>query len=366
MTRALVLSLLITGLPGLAFAQPAPSSVIRGAGATYPADVYTAWGLGYTKEKKVALQYQAVGSGEGVKRIAERQVDFGASDDPLAAAELQKNNLVQFPTVVGALVPAYNLRGVRSGELRLSGPVLARIFSGQIKTWNDPQLVALNRDVALPRTPIRVVVREESSGSTRAFTRFLAAYDASWDKRVGQRVDWHSEAIAARGTKGMSEAIKSTEGAIGYVSLQEVQRQGLHFPQLQNRDGKFVVPNERAILAAVQASDMAKTGAETANLIDMPGPEAWPITETTYVMLPRQVTDATQAKRVLNFFYWVFAQGDHMAQDTGFVPLPTRIQARLLSRFREVTGPDGRPIEYLGAGPALLAARRPEALARGS
>ena len=333
-------------LPLAAAAQTAPA--IRGAGATFPADVYAAWGAGYAKDKRTALQYQPVGSGEGLKRIAARQVDFGASDEPMSAADLQKNNLVQFPTVVGGLVPAYNLRGVKSGELKLNGPLLAKIFAGQVKAWNDPEISALNRGLTLPRLPIRLVVRDDASGSTRGFTRYLARHDASWDKRVGQKIDWPAEVTAVRGTKGVVDAVKGTDGAIGYVSLQEVQRQGLSAPQLQNRDGRYVLPSERSIQSAVNASDMGRSGDETASLMDQPGAESWPLTEATYVLVPRQVSDPAQARRTLNFFYWVFAQGDQMAQDTGFVPLPTRIQTRLLSRFKEVTGPDGRPVEFLG------------------
>ncbi|MBA2962197.1 MULTISPECIES: phosphate ABC transporter substrate-binding protein PstS [Ramlibacter] len=334
--------------PVLAHAQSAPA--IRGAGATFPAEVYAAWGSGYARDKKVPLQYQAVGSGEGVKRITSRQVDFGASDEPMAAAELQKNNLLQFPTLVGGLVPVYNLRGVKPGELRLNGAVLAKIFAGRIKAWNDPELAALNRGLALPARPIHRVVREEASGSTRTLVRYLARHDASWEPRIALKVDWAGEAQAVRGTKGMAEAVKATEGAIGYVSYQEVVRQSLSAAQLQNRSGAFVLAGERSIQAAVAASDLSR-GDETANLVDVAGPEAWPLTETTFVLLPKTVTDPAQAKRTLNFFYWVFAQGDQMASDTGFVALPTRIQARLLSRFREITGPDGRPIEFLGAQP---------------
>jgi len=351
---------LIAALAALAIpiAVHAQSTVIRGAGATFPADVYASWAFAYQKEKKVPVQYQAVGSGEGVRRIASRQVDFGASDEPLPATELQKQNLVQFPTVVGGIVPVVHLRGVKPGELKLTGALLARIYSGQIRHWNDPELLALNRGVHLPARPIQRVVREEPSGSTRTFVRYLARHDASWERRVALKVDWPGETIAARGTKGVADAVKATEGAIGYVSYQEAVRQSLAAVQLQNRNGQFVLPGERTIQSAIAASDMVK-GDETANLVDLPGADVWPIAETTYVLVPRQVSDAGQAKRVLNFFYWVFAQGDQMAADTGFVPLPTRIQARLLSRFREVTGPDGRPIEFLGGRPdePLLAFR---------
>ena len=346
----------VLATPLLVHAQQQP--IILGAGATFPADVYAAWGSGYAKDKQVSLQYQAVGSGEGVKRIAARQVDFGATDDPLAASELQRLNLVQFPTIVGGLVPAYNLPGIKAGELRLSGPVIAKIYGGQIRSWDDAEIAGLNRTLRLPSLPIRRLVREESSGSTRTFTRYLALQDAAWEKRIGQKIEWPAETVAVKGTKGMTEALKSTPGAIGYVSYQEVARQSLSAPQLQNRSGRFVLPSERTITAAIMASDLAK-GEETATLIDLNAPDAWPLAETTFVLVPRTMSDTAQAKRVLNFFYWVFAQGDRMAGETGFVALPTRVQARLVSRFRDVVGPDGRPIEFLGGGcaPVLLALR---------
>jgi len=353
MKIALLVALL--ALPLLGQTQPA---AIRGAGATFPADVYSAWGEKYAREKNVALQYQSVGSGEGVKRISSRQVDFGASDEPLSLADLQAQNLMQFPTIVGALVPAYNLRGVKSGELRLTGPVLAKIFGGQIRSWDHPDIAALNPSLRLPARPIVRVVREESSGSTRNFAKYLARQDPAWEPRIAQKIDWPGEVLAAKGTKGVADAIKGTDGSIGYVSYQAVMQQGLAAPHLQNRQGTFVLPSERTIQAAVKASDLSR-GEEGASLIDLAGPEAWPLTETTYVLVPKNVTDTAQAKRVLNFFYWVFAQGDRMAADTGFVPLPTMIQARMLTRFRQVTGPDGRPIEFLGLenGPRLAAVR---------
>lgn len=341
-------------VPTLAVAQP----TIRGAGATFPADVYAAWGVAYGQAKQVSVQYQPVGSGEGLKRIVARQVDFGASDEPLPPAELQKLGLVQFPTVVGAIVPVVNLPGIKPGELRLTGAVLARIYAGQIRNWNDPEILAANRGLALPARPIVRLVRAEASGSTRNFTRFLAKHDAAWERRIGQQVEWPAQVQSVRGTKGMSEALRGTEGAIGYISLQEVRRAGLTAAQVQNRQGQWVLPTERSLQAAVAASELSR-GEEVANLIDLPAPDAWPLTETTFVLVPRTIADPGQGKRVLNFFYWVFAQGDRMASDTGFVALPTRVQARLLTRFREVTGPDGQPLEFLGQAPLQLALLQP-------
>ena len=341
----------------VSFANAQDVQPIRGAGATFPAEVYSAWALGYSKEKKTLLQYQPVGSGEGIKRIVSRQVDFGASDDPMPAADLQKNGLIQFPTLVGGLVPAVNLKGIKSGELRLTGPVLAKIFAGQITRWNDAELVALNRTLALPAKPIRRIVREDASGSTRSFTGYLSHHMSGWAAKpgVGFKVEWPGEHLQAKGTKGVAEALKATDGGITYVSFQEVSRQALTAARLQNKDGHFVMPSERGFLAAIAASPMGKTGDENVSLIDLNGADTWPLTDVTYVLVPKVASDLHRTKKVLNFFYWVFAQGDRMAEDTGFVPLPTRLQVRVLSRFREVVGPNGMPVEYLSMNGLLLA-----------
>jgi phosphate transport system substrate-binding protein len=350
-------TLLLAAILSFPVAHAQVSEPIRGAGATFPAEVYEAWAFGYTKEKKVSLQYQGVGSGEGIKRIVARQVDFGASDDPLQSEDLQKNGLMQFPTLIGGLVPVANLKGLKSGELRLTGTVLANIFSGQIKMWNAPEIAALNRSITLPARPIQRIVREDASGSTRSFTAYLAMHDAGWEKRsgVGAKVNWVGEPLTAKGSKGMVERLKATEGSIAYVPYLDVRRQDLSAIQLKNKDGNFALPNEKAFLAAVAASGMARSGEESVSLLDLSGAETWPLTETTYILIPKVMRDGARAKTVLNFFYWVFAQGDQMASDTGFVPMPTRVQVRTLTRFREVVGPEGKPVEYLSGSPTLIA-----------
>jgi phosphate transport system substrate-binding protein len=352
-----VLALALALLSGVSGAQAQAPDPIRGAGASFPAEVYTAWAKGYMTEKKVMLQYQSVGSGEGVKQMVARQVDFGASDDPMRPEELQKNGLMQFPTLIGGLVPVVNLKGVKSGDLRLNGPVLAKIFSGQIKMWNAPEIAELNRLLTLPARPIQRIVREDASGGTRSFTAYLAMHDSGWEKRSGVdfKVNWVGEHLTAKGTKGIVERLKATEGGITYVSYQEVSREGLAASQLQNKDGNFVMPNEKSFLSAVAFSGMSRSGDDTVSLLDLRGAETWPLTETTYVLLPKVMNNGQRAKQVLNFFYWVFAQGDKMAADTGFVPLPTRVQLKNLTRFRDVVGPDGKPVEYLSGQPTLHA-----------
>jgi phosphate transport system substrate-binding protein len=351
------IKLLAALLLAVPLAQAQVSEPIRGAGATFPAEIYEAWAFGYTKDKKVPLQYQAVGSGEGIKRIIARQVDFGASDEPLAPEELRKNGLMQFPTLVGGLVPVINLKGIKSGDLHLTGAVLAKIFAGQVQVWNAPEIVALNRSLKLPSLPIQRIVREDASGSTRGFTAYLALHDSGWEKRsgVGFKVNWVGQPIEVKGTKGMVERIKATEGGIAYISYQEVNKQNLTASRLQNKDGNFVIPNEKGFLAAVASSGMARSGNEMVSLLDLSGPETWPITDATYILLPLAMSDGPRAKKVLNFFYWVFSQGDQMATDSGFVSMPTRIQAKTLTRFREVVGPDGNPLEYLSGMPVRLA-----------
>jgi phosphate transport system substrate-binding protein len=281
-------------------------------------------------------------------------VDFGASDEPLPPADLQRHALLQFPTLIGGLVPAVNIKGVKTGDLRLTPQVLARIYAGQARRWNDPEIAALNPTLQLPAQPIRRIVREEASGGTRAWTEYLARHDKAFEAKVGvgQKVNWPGEVLSGRGNKGVTELLKATEGAIGYVSYQEVVRHQLTAARLRNKDGQFVLPNERSFLAAVAASGLGRTEDDQGKLLDMGGAESWPLTEATYVLLPKVPADAQRARRTLSFFYWVFAQGDAMAADTGFVPVPTRLQARVLGRFREIVGPDGKPIEYLGSLPA--------------
>jgi len=355
MIRCLVAALALS----VSVADAQDAQPIRGAGATFPAEVYSAWALGYSKEKKTALHYQAVGSGEGIKRIVARQVDFGASDEPLPASELQKNGLIQFPTLVGGLVPVVNLKGIKSGDLKFTGALLAKIFVGQITRWNDPEIVALNKSLVLPAWPIKRIVREDASGATRSFTEYLSHYYSGWQARPGVafKIEWPGEHQQVKGTKGVAEALKATEGGIAYISYQEVNRQSLTAARLQNKDGRFVLPSEKGFLAAIGASTMGKSGEEEGSLIDLPGADTWPLTDVTYILVPKLAIDVARSKKVLNFFYWVFAQGDKMAADTGFVPLPTRVQMRVLSRFREVVGPTGQPIEYLSMNGGLRMAR---------
>ncbi|HJY79364.1 MAG TPA: phosphate ABC transporter substrate-binding protein PstS [Burkholderiales bacterium] len=333
-------------------------SEIRGAGATFPAAVYTSWGFTYQKEKKVPFIYQATGSGDGVRQIVARAVDFGASDVPVPADQLKKEDLVQFPTLVGAVVPVVNIAGIKPGELKLAGPLLAKIFSGQITTWNDPEIRALNPALQLPKQAIKRLVRSDNSGTTATFTEYLSLVSSDWHSKVGSglSVKWPGSVDLAQGTDKLAALSRETPGSITYVSLNVVRSQGLAFVQMQNRSGQFVAPSEETLSAAVSASGLGKAGDETASLLDMPGARAWPITDATYIVMERRPRNPQRAKQVLNFFYWVFLQGDAMASETGFVPLPGPVQARVVARFRKVENPDGSPLEFLGKRQQFLAA----------
>jgi len=349
----------ILALAVLAIALPARAqqNEIRGAGATFPAAVYTSWGFTYTKEKKIPFVYQPTGSGDGARQIIARSVDFGASDVALPAEQLRKEGLVQFPTLVGAVVPVVNVAGIKPGELKLSGPVLAKIFSGQIATWNDSEIRALNPGLQLPKQAIRRLARSESSGTTASFTDYLARVSPDWQSKVGSglTVKWPGNVETAQGTDKLAALVQATPGSIGYVSLNVARSQKLAFTQLQNRSGHFVLPNEESLAAAVSASGLGKSGDEAASLLDLPGARTWPITDTTYIVMERRPKNPERAKRALNFFYWVFLQGDAMATETGFVPLPGIVQARVVARFRQIENPDGTPVDFLGWNTQMFA-----------
>lgn len=321
---------------------------IRGAGATFPSDVYKGWAAAYEKERGGKVSYLPTGSGDGIKRIIARQVDFGGSDSPLNAADLDKNRLVQFPTAVGGIVPIVNLRGIASNQLRLTGELLAGIMSGEISRWDDKRIAAINPGTSLPATAIVRIVRAERSGSTDAFTRYLSAMSPAWKAGIGhgQSVKWPDAPVAVEGNDGVVKAIQSTQGAIGYVSYDRVTQHKLVGVMLRNRDGSFVAAAEDGFKSAVVASDLNKKGDETASLLDQPGPLSWPITVTTYVLVDAQPKTAEGAKHALQFLYWTFLKGDALLRSTGFTPLPVAIQARLISRFQKIQPLDGQPLNF--------------------
>ena len=346
------IALILFGLVhwGMVHAQQGNAAGIRGAGATLPAAIYASWGQSFAKEKSVPVTYQAVGSGDGVKRIIAREVDFGASDAAVSREEIKHNNLFQFPTVIGGIVPVVSFRPGSSGQLRLTGPVLADIFAGRITEWNDTRIAALNPGSDLPKVAITRIVREDSSGTTAVFTSYLSLVSENWSRSIGSgnTVTWPGTVTRARGNDGVVEAMKGTRAAITYVSLDRVARDKLNPVLLENRQGKFVAPSEAGLKAAVKASPMNLTADEYASLLNMPGSTTWPITHATFVLVDRAPKTAASVSQTLSFFYWAFMKGDDIITNTGFAPLPTAMQARITGRFKEEIKPqDGGPLQFM-------------------
>jgi phosphate transport system substrate-binding protein len=326
---------------------------IQGAGASFPSVIYQAWGQQYEKQSKVKVVYTPTGSGDGVKKIMARVVAFGATDVPLSEADLVKNKLLQLPTMVGGIVPVVNLKGVAANDLRLTGSVLADIFSGKITVWNDKQIAALNPGVNLPALPIVRVVRKDASGSTEALTRYLSLVSAPFKTEVGEsnKPNWPAGASALEayeGNDGVVKEVRKTAGAIGYVSYDRVLKGGLVAVRLRTADGSaFVQAGEESFRAAVKESNLAKNGDESASLLNMPGSAAWPITLATFILIDAEPKTAASVAAAMQFLYWTQLSGDGLLKNTGFTPLPARVQAKFAARFSKVKPQDGQLINLM-------------------
>ncbi len=329
-------------LSAAAFAQP-----VQGQGATFPSKVYETWAKAFEKVGGGTVAYKGTGSGDGIKQIGARKVDFGGTDAPLPPAELAKQHLVQIPMLVGGVVPVVNLPG--GVALQLEGGLLAEIFMGRVKTWNDPRIAALNPGVGLPALPIKRVVRAEKSGTSDGFSRYLAGASPVFKTEVGasQAPAWPGEPLKAEGNDGMVQALRATPGAIAYVSHDRVLRDKLAAVKLRNAAGKFVLPSEAGFRAAILESDMHRQGDDLATLLDRPGNETWPITLTSFVLVDAEPATAGKVAPTLKYLYWCFMHGDDLTRGTGFAPLPVSAQSRLAARFTQVRPKDGVVPTYL-------------------
>jgi phosphate transport system substrate-binding protein len=323
------------------------AQAVQGQGASFPSKIYEAWARAFEKAGGAPVAYKPTGSGDGVKQITARKVDFGGTDTPLSTAELAKHKLVQIPMLVGGVVPVVNLPGV-GGPVQLNGELLADIFLGRIKVWNDVRIAALNPNLALPVLPIRRVVRADKSGTSDGFSRYLAGASASFKTEVGasQAPAWPGEPLKADGNDGMVQALRSTPGAIAYVSYDRVLRDRLAAVKLRNAAGRFVLPSESGFRMAIAESDMHRQGDDLATLLDRPGNDAWPITLTSFVLLDAEPATAAKALGAMKFLYWCFMHGDDLTRGTGFAPLPISVQSRLAARFIQVRPKDGQLPAY--------------------
>lgn len=323
---------------------------VAGAGASFPSLVYGRWAAAYQQQGGEAVAYKATGSGDGLKQISARSVQFGGSDSPLPADELAKRRLVQIPMLVGGIVPVVNLPGVADGKLQLSGEVLADLMAGRITRWNDPRIAALNAGVALPALPVKRIVRADKSGTTEGFTRYLSTVSPAFAQEIGTSAQpkWPGEVQPAEGNDGMTKALKAAPGTLAYVSFDRVQRDKLTGVRLRNAAGQWVAASDAGFKAAIANSDLARKGDDLATLMNREGADSWPITMTSFVLIDAAPAKGDAAAPVMKFLYWCFMHGDDLTRGTGFAPLPATLQSRLASRLVAVKPQDGKVPVYQG------------------
>ena len=330
-----------TALAALAFSGAALADDITGAGSTFVFPILSRWSAEYGAKAGTKVDYQPIGSGRGILQIKAAAVDFGASDAPLKPDDLRKSDLGQFPLVIGGVVPIMNIEGVRPGEIKFTGALLADIFLGKVKRWNDPEIVQLNPDLKLPAAAIAVVHRSDSSGTTFNWVNYLSKVSPEWRDRIGEgtAVAWPTGA-GGKGNEGVAALVMQTRNAIGYVEYAYVLRSKLAFGLVQNKAGKFVRPDAASFRAAAASADWAKAQDFHLVLTDSPGADAYPIAATAFVLIPKTAKSPARARAAFEFFRWVLENGQQSASDLEYVPLPPdlvkQIEAYWKSAFAAV------------------------------
>jgi phosphate transport system substrate-binding protein len=321
-----VRTLLVAGAISAAAVLPAFAADISGAGATFPYPIYAKWADAYKKETGNGLNYQSIGSGGGIKQISSKTVTFGASDMPLKPEELKKIGLIQFPTVIGGDIPVVNLADIKSGDLKLDGQTLAKIFLGEIKTWNDPAIQKLNPSAKLPSQAIVVVHRSDGSGTTFIWTDYLSKVSATWKEKVGANtsVEW-PVGIGAKGNEGVANNVLNTKGSIGYVEYAYAKQNKMVTVSMINKDGKTVAPSASAFQAAAANANWEKSDSFYVILTDEPGAATWPIAGATFILVYKQPADPDAVREALKFFDWAYSKGGQMAEELDYVPMPPAV-----------------------------------------
>ncbi|MDB5770299.1 MAG: Phosphate-binding protein PstS [Burkholderia sp.] len=312
---------------GVAIAcSSATAADITGAGATFPYPIYAKWAEAYKKATGTGMNYQSIGSGGGIKQIKAKTVDFGASDMPLKAEELDKEGLAQFPAIMGGVVPVVNLPGVAPGQLKLTGPVLADIYLGKITKWNAPQIAALNPGVKLPADDITVVHRADGSGTSFLFTDYLSKVSPDFKAKVGAgtAVKWPA-GLGGKGNEGVAANVQRIKNSIGYVEYAYAKRNKMGHTQLQNADNQFVQPDDETFKAAAAGADWTKTPGFGVVLTNQPGKASWPITGASFILVHKAQADANKGKEVLKFFDWAYKNGGQMATELDYVAMPAPV-----------------------------------------
>lgn len=329
----------------VAFATAAFAQEITGAGASFPAPLYAKWAAEYNRATGVKINYQSVGSGAGMRQIEAKTVDFGASDAPLKDEELKAKNLVQFPTVIGGVIPVVNIKGVAPGQLKLTGQVLGDIYLGKISKWSDPAIKALNPSLALPDAAISQVRRADGSGTSFIFTNYLSKVNAEWKSKVGEgtAVNWPTGA-GGKGNEGVAAFVGRLPNSIGYVEYAYVKQNKMVFAQMQNQAGVFVSPDDAAFKAAAAGADWNKSFYQI--LTNQPGQTSWPISGATFIMMQKTQDKPANAVASLKFFNWAYANGDKMADDLDYVPMPDNVIGAIEKAWGDIKDASGKAIAF--------------------
>ena len=347
-----LLSTIILGIFMLATLLPQNAisgKIISGAGATFPYPVYSKWAYAYFKLTGIKINYQSIGSGGGIRQIKAKTVDFGASDAPLKAEELEKAGLIQFPMIIGGVVPVINLKEIGDHTLQLDGKTLADIFLGKVQKWNDPRIAEMNPDVKLPNRRIRVIHRSDGSGTTWIFSKYLSAVNKEWAEKVGagKALKWPT-GYGGKGNEGVAAYVKSVKGSIGYVEYAYAIQIKLKPIALKNRDGNFIYPSIESFQAAATNADWAGTPGMAVILVNQPGEKTWPITGASFILMHKIQEEPETAKITLEFFHWCYFNGADMALKLHYVPLPLEV-VKIVEELwaKEIKTPDGKPIWHI-------------------
>ena len=312
----------------------ANAQTITGAGATFPFPIYSKWSEAYKEKANIELNYQSIGSSGGIKQIKAATVDFGATDAPMKGEELTATGLVQFPTVLGGVVPIINVEGIKPGELQLTGEVLADIYLGTITQWNDVKIAALNPKVKLPAESITVVHRADGSGTTFIFTDYLNEVSKPWAEKMGKgaAVKWPAaSSVGGKGNEGVAANVGRVKNSIGYVEYAYAKKNKMTYVKLQNRDGNLVGPDDLTFAAAAAGADWFSTPGMGISLVNQKGAQSWPITGATFILMYREPKNAKNSQETIKFFDWAFVNGGKMAADLDYVPLPKSVTDRIRS-----------------------------------
>ena len=318
---------------------------ITGAGATFPAPVYAKWAEAYKAATGAQLNYQAIGSGGGIKQIVAKTVDFGASDDPLSGEDLTKNGLLQFPAVIGGVVAVFNVPGIGANQLVLNGAVLGEIYRGAIKTWNDPALAKLNPSLKLPDSAITLIYRSDSSGTTAVFTDYLAQTNPAFKTSpgAGKTVNWPA-GVGGRGNAGVAANVTKIAGAIGYVEYAYAKQNKIPFAAMLNRDGKRVEADDLTFAAAADKADWNSEPGFGISLNNQAGEKAWPITSASFILMHKAATDPKRSAEALKFFRWSLANGGKLAVDLDYVPLPASVVKQIENSWKDIKDASGKAV----------------------